>query len=327
VQPANTIIRWNGAEGGVMFDVYGVVGLQMRDLLLDGQGKCGTLVKMDSLDSDNKSPALWKKYGGRASALWFIERMAFRNAEVGFQCGKDSWTCASDLTMIDSDFHKCGVGFMTMKGQNVNYNFIRCGVSLCDIGLYFNGGGSVTASLLSGYSCGYAIKIDGVVGINNGNYNFIGTKIETRIYKGKRTAILYAEAACNVKFSSICTSCMGLSKVSKKSVEYGTQPDRKTPMFVLRKGAMVKIDSSLISGSIADIKEKSWLQFDNCRFRFLADPEKDITCDKSSGFEVRNSFVTRDKLEKKYIIDKQVFIERLRKLPEMEIINREFGEN
>lgn len=323
VRRANTVLRWDGAKNGVLMDAYGVLGMCVKDLLFDGQGKCKVLLRMNSLDKDNKDKTLLKKFGSRASALWFLERVSFENADTGFECGGDSWTCASDMTMIDTNFSKCHIGFATLMDQNLNYNFIRPGIGECDIGLYFKCGGSVSTTMLSGHSCGYAIKIE-KGGINAGVFSFDETRVEARIYKGRRTRILYAKGESNVKFTSLVTTCMGLSKPTNKiSVEFGKEPDMKSALFTIRDGAMVKVESSMISGPIADMKGKCWLEMDNCRFRFLADPRKDIFTDKNAGFEIRNSFLTEDHMEQnKYIIDKQLFIKNLWHAPNMKIISK-----
>lgn len=321
VQRANTVLRWDGEKSGFLMDTYGVMGLHIKDIAFDGQNKCNVLLRMNSLDNSNKDKALIKKYGSRGAALWTLERVMFENAATGFQCGGDSWICASDMTLIDVDFSKCKTGFVTLMDQNLNYNFIRPGVSQCDIGLHFKRGGNVTTTMLSGYACGYAIKIE-KGGINAGTFNFIGTRVETRIYKNRRTAILYAKGESNINFTSLVTTCMGLSEVAKKSVEYGTKPDHSTALFTIRSGAMVKVTSSLISGPIADMKGKCWLEMDNCRFRFLADPRKDIYHDSNAGFEIRNSFLVQDKIENnKYKIENQLFITNYRILPSFEIIS------
>lgn len=320
VQRANTVLRWAGEKTGVLLDTHGLMGFRIKDIAFDGQGKCKVLIRMNSLDKDNKDKTLLKKYGGRGAALWSIERVSFENAETGFECGGDSWTCSSDMNFIDVDFSRCKIGFVTLMDQNLDYNFIRCGVSQCDIGLYFKRGGTVTTSMLAGYACGYAIRIEHG-GINAGTFNFIGTRIETRMFKGKRTAILYAKGESNINFTSLVTTCMGLTTPGKASVEYGKKSDTSTALFTLREGAMVKVSSSLISGPIANMKGKCWLEMDNCRFRFLADPRKDIIHDANAGFEIRNSFLAQDSIKnKKYKVEKQLFITNYRVLPKFETV-------
>lgn len=322
VQRANTVLRWDGAESGILMDTYGIMGLQIKDIAFDGQNKCKVLLNVNSLDKDNRDQSLRKKYGSRGAGLWMLQRVSFSDAETGYLCGSDSWTCAADVTLIDLNFHNCKTGFASLMDQNLNYNFIRPDVSKCDIGLYFKRGGSVTTTMLTGYDCGYAVKIDNG-GLNAGTFNFLGTRVETRIYKNKRTSILYAKGESNINFTSLVTTCMGLTKNSDKiSVEYGKKPDLNTALFTIREGAMVKISSSLISGPIADMKGKCWLEMDNCRFRFLADPRKDIIHDDNAGFEISNSFLVQDKMEnKKYKIDKRLFITKYRILPGFEILS------
>ena len=61
----------------------------------------------------------------------------------------------------------------------------------------------------------------------------------------------------------------------------------------------------------------TWIQFENCRFRVVADPRKRISCDEYSGFEIRNCVVTEDSFDKKgnYSRGKTIMIRELIKAP------------
>jgi hypothetical protein len=211
------------------------------------------------------------------------------------------------MTLIDVSFSHCATGFATLADQNLNYTFTRPNVAYCDVGLYFRNGGTVTTDLLGGHSCGIAIKID-TGGINAGVFNFVGTRIEARTYKGRRTRLISVSGETNVKFSSLVTTCMGIAgdhlvdEPDAGDIDY---------LFKVSGGAQVFVDSSLISGPIASLSDRSWMQFTNCRFRFLADPRKDIKADENSGFEITNSFVTIDRLEnKKYKTGRTIFLRK-----------------
>jgi len=95
------------------------------------------------------------------------------------------------------------------------------------------------------------------------------------------------------------TTGMGLSgdHLAKENT-----PGDIPPLIKVSGGAMVLVQSSLISGKIASIagsgSEPSWMEFNNCRFRIMADPRKDIYCEGSASFAIINSIVYPDLSEK-----------------------------
>lgn len=297
---AKTQIIWGGA-GGTMIDTYGVFGLRLQDICLNGRGQADVLLSCNSIDTGGSSSQYIPAFGARGGDQWFIERVVFENPRpstgIGFACGTSSSTCAGDFTIIDADFENCPIGFFTAEHQNLNYNFIRPQICQCGIGLYFKAGGSVTCTLLSGYSCGVCIQID-KGGINAGTFNFIGTRVETRTWNNKRTQLLKASGVVNVKFSSLLITGQGV--INNGAVDY-------SPMFVLSNGAHVFVDSSILSGTVANLtgaagQAATWIQFDNCRFAYLSDFRNTlnyttpvITYDPArSGYEIRNCLVTTD---------------------------------
>lgn len=322
----NTNLVWDGADGGTLLETWACNGLMLEKLAFDGTGKAGTLFRVNSIDTrttteqpNNAENAEYlKKFGQRSSAEYRLDLIQFKNAGVGMSCGDASYICASDMTLIDVGFADCATGFVTYSEQNLNYNFIRPEIGRCDIGMHFAKGGNVTATMLSGHSCGYAVKI-GKQGINVGTYNFIGMRVEARIYKGKRTAMLYAEGGeVMVKISSMILSAQGIS---------GQESDLETPMFTLKDGAQVFIDSSLLAGCSAKLESSaastpSWIQFDNCRFRIASDPRTRIAHDEFSGFNLRNCVIVEDKTEADRRKGSQtVFVEDYRKSPQQAVKN------
>jgi hypothetical protein len=329
---AMTRLVWDGDEQSVLMQSYGQLGLVMSDISLDGNHKAQAAFALDSIDKDTSDPNLIKTFGGRAGALLVFSRCTFVNAVVGFRCGKDSWTCASDMSFYDCNFSQCHTGFLTMADQNLNYLFMRPNVGMSNIGIHFAKGGSATINQLNGHSLRTALKID-KGGINAGTFSINGMRVETRPFGGydkshassfmnpaepdsneiHRTSLIEASGETNIFVNAMLTTCMGIA---------GKNGDDQTPMIRLRDGAQLSIIASQISGMIADIstssdKPASWMSMKDCRFRFLADPRQRITCDANSGYELTNSIVFNDLIdpEKGYRIIGSEFIPRIQKLP------------
>lgn len=264
-----TRILWCGSEGGVMLDAASVKGLRIKDIFFDGGMKAGKLVRVNSN----------KKF---VSAQWFIERVALVNAKEGFVCGDESDVCNSDMTFYDLFMKNLDVGFHTYDEQALNYHFIRPQIGKCGIGMYFEKGGSVYASMVSGWGTGTVVKI-GHGGLNAGTFNFPSMRMESYKVDGKRQVILETEGGnINVKFDSLLTTCLSL---------WGKDADFDTPNFILGPGTQVTVDSSIISGNVASIRggaeRKTMLQFNGCTFEASSDPT-DIQHDANSGVSIRN---------------------------------------
>lgn len=304
---------WDGANDGILMQSYGQMGLVMSDIRFDGNNKAKTAFALDSIDSDNDDSSLITTFGARGAAMHVLTRCSFENATVGYRCGQDSWTCASDLSFYDCNFSSCETGFLTMADQNLNYFFTRPNIALSQTGMHFAKGGSATIHLLNGHSLETALKID-KGGINAGIFSIHGMRVESRFYNGKRTSLIHAEGETNVYISGLLTTCMGIA---------GTNGDPNTPMITLRKGAQLTIEGSQLSGMIADIatttgQPPAWLSFRECRFRFLADPRTNITCDTNSGYDLTNCIIYRDHIDEEgvYRIDGWDFVENIKKLPD-----------
>lgn len=269
VAPAPTRITWAGTAGGTMIDSPKCLGLHLNDIRLDGNNTAGVILRV------NSTPGL-------PSACWNIERVTFCNATTGIECGSASDACASDMTLIDANFDRLTVAFHTMAHQNVNYSFIRPITGNCDIGLWFEKGGSATVNLLSGSFVGTAVRID-AGDVNTGNYYFNGVKIETYKWKGKRTVLFDVKGyASTVRIAGLCTSTID-------QPENGAPP--YTPLFLLGPRATVTVDTSILSGlNIAEMSgapggAPTWLRFNNCLFT-SCDPRAAITCNPQAGFSL-----------------------------------------
>jgi hypothetical protein len=283
-------IIWDGPQGGVMFDVTGVCGFELSRLVLSGAEKAGVLMKVNS-------------FRGNASALFMVDRVVFADADTGVECGSTIPVCASDMTFMDCHFTNLKTGFRTMNGQNLNYLFLRCGAGWTETVYHFAQGGSAVWNLGYTYHTGKVIKIDSG-GINAGNFEINGFRPDGMSWQGQRTVFLEAKGEVNVKVSGLCSTCTG---------PLVPLQDKANPLFILGPSAQVSVEASMLSGPVARLTGKenaapTWLQFDNCRFRFLSDPRK-IEHDAHSGYELRNCTVNEDRAEgDKYVGGRTIMI-------------------
>jgi len=278
-------IAWDGARGGVLFNVAGChPSLKISDLHLDGGDKARILMKINSVP-------------GVGAAGFYFERLQFAKATVGLELGRDMDSCASDMTFVDVFFHHLtDCGFRTCAGQNVDYVFIRCAVGWTPIGWHFLKGGNAHFILPTFNRCRVGLKIESG-GINGGVFTITGAQQEIFNYDNekKRFPMLDVQGETNVSISGIFTGCSNC---------FGDEADLETPNFILGPNAQVTIRDSMISGKIARLtgskaQVPTWLQFENCRFRCAADPRTDIDADEYSGYEFRNCHVTVDNISSK----------------------------
>ncbi|MCF7849145.1 MAG: glycoside hydrolase family 55 protein [Kiritimatiellales bacterium] len=318
----STVLFWDGEENQDMIEAWGVTGLEMYDLRLDGKGRCGTLIRLNSIDGPHYIKQLetdeqttdirrdyLRRFGQSATGDNRFERLYLTDANTGMSLGDASYICTSDMTFVDLGFRNCKTGFITHSPQNMVYHFIRPNFLFCNTGMYFKRGGFVTCSNLGGSGGEVAIRI-GAQGINNGTFNFRGVRVEAEMFEGKRTQMLLAEGAeTHINISSMIVTCQGL---------FGENSDRRQPMFVVKNGAHVVIEDSFITGNVARVTgpNPSWLQFNNCRFRVVSDP-RNIDCEDGSGFEINNCVVVQDKFkdDDEYTIEKTVMIDHFIKRP------------
>lgn len=288
-----TSLVWDGSEGETLMTIRSTSGIRIRDIVFNGRGKAGILV---SVDSPRGKP--WD--GAAAHHTW--ERVIFANAAKGFVCGTDTTLNSANMSFYDSAFIDCEIGFMTTGCQHLLYAFHRCKTTGSEIAFYFKSGGCATWNLCESYHTGKYLKID-EGGINAGTFHLTGFRPEPWPKTDKRTILLEAKGEANVKFTALDSTACGLN--ARKSGRILTPGDTATPLFVLGPHVSVSVEASIICGPIArlagsDAAVPTWIQFDNCRFRILSDPRKDIVAEGNSGYEFRNSMVTTK--EEKFMI-------------------------
>ena len=291
VNPAPTRLTWDGEPGGVMLDACAAYGTRLSDLCLDGNGRAGICIRVNSRP-------------GVPSDHWTAERVTLIRAKKGIECGGVVGNnCAADMTFIDLCMMRLEVGFHAMSHQSVNFVFIRPVIGEIGTGLWFEKGGSVTCNLLAGTWVKTAVRID-AGDVNTGNYYFNGVKIECPQdgETGKRPVLFDVRGPHTiVKITSLNSGTMGLPE---------TEPH--TPLFRIAGGASVSVDSSLLmTHKVAELKggggAPAWIQFDNCRFGYCEPrwPEC-IQRDGNAGYELRNC-ATGSGMIRNFRVDPPVF--------------------
>jgi hypothetical protein len=275
---AHTTLLWDGADGVPMLDVKGYSGLRLGDLKMDGNGKAGVLVRINSVP-------------GIGSGQFSVERVQLDRADTGIELGASLDMCASDMTFTDLLVDNMRTaGFRAMNDQQVDYVFIRCQVSHAPTGFHFRRGGSAHFLLPTFYAVDTCFDLSG--GVNNGSYSITGLFLERHSFSdpARRMVVLRARGEVNVSVRAIQTGCQYV---------WGEKADLATPNFILGPGAQVAVRDSILSGKTATLAgdpggPATWLQFDNCRFTRAADPRRDVDCDAGSGFELRNCTIAVD---------------------------------
>lgn len=295
-----TQIFWDGPEGGLMFDIADNAGMQIKNICFNGDDKADTIITVNS------------PKGG--SGRYTFTNITLANAKYGFVCGNKSHRNSADMTFIDLCMVSLQTGFKTMSVQNVDYLFLRPRANGVELVLHFEAGGNAEASSLFGIGCREIVRID-TGGINAGTFFFSNMRIDhNNKFKNERgesakPIILRAKGETNVKFDALDVICVNAMK-----------SDPETPAFILGPGAQVAVDSSMITGAVATLTGRAddvptWIQFNNCRFRVLANPTE-IKHDEFSGFELKNCVWAEDKIENdKYVRVKNWFIPKYVKLP------------
>lgn len=287
------------SKGKAVIDCFDMVGLKMQNIVLDANYKTETVIKINC------------KGGG--TTHFYFERVKLLKSDIGIELGKMyDFNCA-DMTFVDiviAYMKKCA--FYEAGYQQLNFVFIRPLIGNTPIGFFYNGGGSSQFILPTFHKVDTLFKIQ-KTGITNGVFGINGLWFEQVAYTPKkRPVFIDVNGEANVTISSFSTTSSQL---------WGKKPDLKTPAFIVKNGAQVKVSGAMISGKIAELSSTpnhvaSFIQFDNCRFRCLSNPYKDIKCDKHSGYEFRNCNVTLDDTrEKKYKIHKKLFITKFSKFP------------
>lgn len=273
----HSTLLWDGPKGAPMFNFKGYAALRISDIKLDGAGKAGVLLRI------NSKP-------GVGTAWFYTERVFLDRADTAIELGADMDMGASDMTFVDVLMdHMKTCGFRAMHGQQVNYVFMRCEVMHAPTGFAFPNGGSAHFILPTFFAVNTCFDLSG--GVNNGSYSITGLFLERGSLSDpdKRMVILNAHGEVNIAISAIQSGCQNV---------WGDKADFATPNFILGSHAQVTVRDSILSGKTATLAGSSgpptWIQFDNCRFSRGAEPRKDIDADQWSGFELRNCSITVD---------------------------------
>jgi hypothetical protein len=291
---AYTTLLWDGAVGGNMFDFKGYAGLKLCDLRLNGGGKAGILLRVNSVP-------------GVGTAQFMLERLYLVRAAIGMELGADMDMCASDMTFIDVFFdHMTDCGFRALGLQQLNYIMYRCGVANSPKGFCFRRGGDSHFIQPSFFRVDTCFEIADV-GINSGCFSIQGLFLERGAYtdNNKKMTIVKADGDATLSVDCIQTGCQ---------MVWGDNADLTTPSFILGPSAQMSIQNSMLCGKIAKLTgapngAATFLTMDNCRFRCASDPRKDIEIDEHSGFELRNCNVAIDDTRAKdYQVKKNIFI-------------------
>jgi hypothetical protein len=298
---ATTKILFDGDKGQPLLECKPLNGLVLTDILLDGLGKAGVLLRINSTK-------------GHGTAEFFLKRVNFFNADIGIECGADLDICASDMTFIDIVIENMTTaGFKAVSNQALDFVFIRSEVNNTPIAFHFIKGGAATFIHPCAFKVDTMLKIERS-GINSGAFSIRGWFWERYSYSSKKKKMVFVDAAgeANITVTGTSTGCTRV---------WGKDADLKTPNFILGPSAQLTVIGCMISGKIATLTGKkdrpaTFAQFINCRFRCASNPLKDIEVDDYSGYEFQNSNVTIDDTTgEKYKVHKIIFIPRLTKYP------------
>ena len=292
---ARTQIIYDGPEGGTLFDVYGVQGLEFRNLAMLGSKKAGVLLR-------GNSPR------GSASGRWLVQRCVFINADTAIELGAETKINSDTMTFIDVFMRNLKTGFRTMCDQNVQYMFMRVDALNVETAYHIVEGGAVNWIAAFARQCDTVIRIDSG-GINTGIYNAQSLKVEGLISKKKRSVVLRARGEVNVNFTSL------------NLVTAGAQHDLETASFDIGPGVQVGVDNSMLTGRIATLTGgeptdlPAFIRFDNCRFRCNADPRKKIALKGHAGFVLRDCMITVDEFTPEdYTVHSKEYVDEYRRM-------------
>lgn len=303
---AVTQIVWDGPEGGHLFNVWSVIGLEIRNVALIGHkaggNRAGVLLRVNSQK-------------GRASSQFQLNKVAFLHAQKGIEFGGESYINSDCSTFIDCGFYGLEVGIHARSEQNVGYLMLRPGFGKCKTAVWFEKGGIVDIITPLTHHIDVFLRID-QGGINGGTYRVTNLHMEQNSCsdRDKRGTVLIANGETTVEFSALQANTCGL---------FGAKADFETPNFILGSSASVLVRASHICGKIAVLKGKpdavpTWITFENCRFRCASNPKKDIDCDEFSGYRFRDcSVVVDDTTQEKYKVIDRFFLPDMARFPKV----------
>ncbi|MFW5798474.1 MAG: glycosyl hydrolase family 28-related protein [Planctomycetota bacterium] len=302
---------WDGPRGGNMIETWAQRGLQMRDLVLDGAGKAGTLLRVNSTDGKHENQYL-KRFGQRAATAYTLERLKFMKADTGVSFGDESYINSDLCTLSHCGFSRLETGIRMKSVQNLGFFIPRPDFGYVGTALWITGGGYVTVTLLNAHHTDVAIRLEGQ-GINSGVFKFDGVRPEQGSRTpGKRPVLLMASGETNVHLTAAQTTTGAI---------FGENGDLDTPAFILGPSANVVVESSHITGKVARLTGKAddvptFLTIRNSRFRCGSDPRTGIEADRFSGYRIVDSVVTVDDVRgKAYKVSGRVMIPEMVHLP------------
>ncbi|MCF7855463.1 MAG: glycoside hydrolase family 55 protein [Candidatus Pacebacteria bacterium] len=287
---------WDGMDDGTLLEMINCSGSILRNIALNGSGKAGTLLSIDSIRKDEY------KGTGTSGRLAFFN-MAFARAKNGIVCGARSYPNSADMSFYDCNFRNLsGACFKTCSDQNVDYTFIRPHMLFSGIGFHCERGGNLTVTMAAMMSCRIGLKVDNG-GWNAGNYHFTGLHMEANSPKhGYQVAV--AGGLINIVFS-------GLAIQNQRGPR---EAGFDKPLFDLDNGASVVVIGGMINNApIAHLKptrsamySPTFISFYNCRMPVTFTDRQAIVTEGRSGFSLTNCFVGNK------------FVERFVELPDGE---------
>ena len=121
--PATTVIRWDGKEGGTMLK-YDAWYSKISRLTIDGAGKAGAALA----------------YGDAFSTYNETSDMVFLDAKAGLSMGSSSSNGQAENAVLRCTFRRCVQGIQTNNFNSMDVWAWHCLFEDCDHGLYNNAG-------------------------------------------------------------------------------------------------------------------------------------------------------------------------------------------
>lgn len=210
---AVTQIFFEGKQGETLLECKPLLGLTMRDIMLDGNNKAGCVMKINSTK-------------GHGTAEFFLERMNFFNADTGIECGTELEICASDMTLTDIVIENMKIcGFKADSGQALDYVFIRPEVNNTPTAFHFIKGGAATFIHPCAYKVDTLLKVE-KTGVNSGVFSIRGWFWERHAYSDPNKKMVFVDASGEANVTVIGTAT-GCTRV------WGPNADLETPNFIL----------------------------------------------------------------------------------------------
>jgi len=291
----DTVLLWDGPKGGALIELWGMKNLRMDEIGLNGNDKAGILLRVNSSDPVSKDKRWHARYKSLASTGLYLFRVTFKNAEVGISLSDDSYFCSDVSQFNELNFNYLDIGIDSRSEQNLSYVILHPSAGWVKTLFKFTGGGDVDAINVNCHHIDTVFDISRC-GINSGTYNLSCVRTEQGTYtrKGKRTVMLRASGEVNINMTAVQTTLAELFAGK-------TTGDLETPAFILGPTVNLLLQSSLITGRIAEVsgeknKLPSFISFRNCRFRGFSNPYTSVLCLTNAGFALYDCQITHDEL-------------------------------